>query len=46
MPFAAHIARLFENSPALLGVRWYPIEGMYGLLPLLAGSFIVTIGAG
>ncbi|MCB0143261.1 MAG: phosphate ABC transporter permease subunit PstC, partial [Caldilineaceae bacterium] len=36
----------FEISPAtLLGVRWYPIEEMYGLLPLLAGSFIVTIGA-
>ncbi|MCA9928265.1 MAG: hypothetical protein KC419_07310, partial [Anaerolineales bacterium] len=26
----------FEISPAtLLGVRWYPIEEMYGLLPLL-----------
>ncbi|MCL4859941.1 MAG: ABC transporter permease subunit [Caldilineaceae bacterium] len=29
----------------LLGVRWYPIDGLYGLLPLLAGSLIVTLGA-
>lgn len=25
--------------------RWYPIEGRYGFLPLLAGSLIVTAGA-
>jgi len=25
-----------------LGSRWYPIEGMYGLTPLLVGSFLVT----
>ncbi len=30
---------------SLLGQRWYPIEGLYGLLPLLVGSFVVTIGA-
>lgn len=29
----------------LFGGRWYPIEGMYGLLPLLVGSLLVTIGA-
>ncbi len=29
----------------LFGVRWYPIEGIFGLAPLLVGSFIVTIGA-
>jgi phosphate transport system permease protein len=29
----------------LFGVRWYPIEGMFGLLPLLVGSLIVTVGA-
>ena len=29
----------------LFGPRWYPIEGMYGLLPLLFGSLIVTVGA-
>jgi phosphate transport system permease protein len=30
----------------LLDVRWYPIEGYYGLLPLISGSVVVTIGAG
>ncbi len=29
----------------LLSVRWYPIESYYGLLPLISGSIIVTIGA-
>ncbi len=29
----------------LLGVRWYPIEELYGLLPLLVGSLLVTVGA-
>jgi phosphate transport system permease protein len=30
---------------SLFGVRWYPIEDYFGLLPLLSGSFIVTLGA-
>ncbi len=30
---------------SLLGARWYPIESLYGILPLIAGSIIVTIGA-
>jgi phosphate transport system permease protein len=30
---------------SLLGPRWYPIEEMYGLLPLILGSVIVTLGA-
>jgi phosphate transport system permease protein len=30
---------------SLLGTRWYPIEEMYGIWPLLGGSLIVTIGA-
>lgn len=42
-----------EGLPALLEVpfkelfaaRWYPIEDYYGLLPLIGGSLIVTIGA-
>ena len=34
-----------ENSGSLFTRRWYPIEGKYGLLPLLAGSLIVTVGA-
>jgi phosphate transport system permease protein len=29
----------------LLNDRWYPIEGYYGILPLLVGTVIVTIGA-
>ena len=29
----------------LLGPRWYPIENLFGILPLLGGSLIVTIGA-
>jgi phosphate transport system permease protein len=28
----------------LLGTRWYPIESYYGLLPLIGGSLIITIG--
>ncbi len=42
-----------EGGPAFLdiplrqlfGSRWYPIEGIFGLLPLLVGSLIVTVGA-
>jgi phosphate transport system permease protein len=30
----------------LLSARWYPIEDYYGILPLLTGSLIVTLGAG
>lgn len=29
----------------LFGGRWYPIEGLYGLWPLIVGSLIVTVGA-
>lgn len=29
----------------LLGTRWYPIEAYYGLLPLIFGSVVVTLGA-
>jgi phosphate transport system permease protein len=29
----------------LVKVRWYPIEGYFGLLPLIGGSLVVTIGA-
>jgi phosphate transport system permease protein len=37
----------FREVPlnSLLSQRWYPIEDYFGLLPLLAGSIIVTIGA-
>ncbi len=30
---------------ALFGARWYPIEGHFGLVSLIAGSLIVTLGA-
>ncbi|RME75183.1 MAG: phosphate ABC transporter permease subunit PstC [Chloroflexi bacterium] len=29
----------------LFGPRWYPIEGRFGIWPLMVGSFIVTVGA-
>jgi phosphate transport system permease protein len=29
----------------LFGPRWYPIESHFGLLPLIGGSLLVTIGA-
>lgn len=29
----------------LLSVRWYPIEDHFGLLPLITGSIMVTLGA-
>jgi phosphate transport system permease protein len=30
---------------SLLAARWYPIEGYFGLLPLILGSLVVTVGA-
>jgi phosphate transport system permease protein len=44
---------LGEGSPALFDIpiselfsdRWYPIEGYYGILPLILGSLVVTLGA-
>ncbi|NJN53302.1 MAG: phosphate ABC transporter permease subunit PstC [Anaerolineae bacterium] len=37
----------FTSQPIsnFTGRRWYPIEEMYGLLPLLVGSLLVTVGA-
>ncbi|MCJ7519851.1 MAG: phosphate ABC transporter permease subunit PstC, partial [Anaerolineaceae bacterium] len=29
----------------LFSTRWYPIEGLFGILPLLSGSLIVTVFA-
>ena len=29
----------------LISTRWYPIENYFGLLPLLLGSLLVTVGA-
>ncbi len=40
------VPALVNVSPAsLFGKIWYPIEGYFGLWPLLLGSLIVTIGA-
>jgi phosphate transport system permease protein len=37
---------LFEVPiSSLVSVRWYPIEDYYGLLPLIGGSLVVTLGA-
>jgi phosphate transport system permease protein len=33
------------DSSSLFGRYWYPIEGYYSLIPLIAGSLTVTIGA-
>ncbi len=37
----------FTEAPldSLLNTRWYPTEGYFGLLPLILGSVIVTLGA-
>ncbi len=29
----------------LLAIRWYPIEAHFGILPLISGSLIITLGA-
>jgi phosphate transport system permease protein len=37
---------IFEvNLSNLLQVRWYPIEDYFGILPLIGGTVVVTIGA-
>jgi phosphate transport system permease protein len=30
---------------SLFGITWYPIEGYYGILPLIGGSLLVTVTA-
>src|SRR5688500_10794516 len=35
-----------ETDPAsLFSIRWYPIEDYFGILPLITGSLMVTLGA-
>lgn len=36
---------LETNLASLLSTRWYPIEEYFGILPLITGSLIVTLGA-
>ena len=44
--FSEGIPTLGEVSLGnLLSTRWYPIEDYFGLLPLLTGTLVVTIGA-
>ena len=31
---------------SLMSTRWYPIEDYFGILPLIGGSILVTLGAG
>ncbi|CAG1009638.1 Phosphate transport system permease protein PstC [Anaerolineales bacterium] len=33
------------DASSLLGIRWYPIENYFGILPLITGSLVVTLGA-
>ena len=33
------------SLPDLFALRWYPIENYFGILPLISGSIIVTLGA-
>jgi phosphate transport system permease protein len=33
------------SLPTLFSTRWYPIEDFFGILPLLGGSLVVTLGA-
>ena len=33
------------NLRSLFSSRWYPIESYYGVLPLIGGSLIITVGA-
>lgn len=33
------------SLPNLFSTRWYPIEDYFGIVPLITGSLIVTIGA-
>jgi phosphate transport system permease protein len=43
---SAGLPTLGEVSlPSLFSRRWYPIEDYFGLLPLIGGSLVVTIGA-
>jgi phosphate transport system permease protein len=33
------------EASSLLSIRWYPIENYFGILPLISGSLVVTLGA-
>ncbi len=33
-------------ASTLFSARWYPIEDFFGIIPLIGGSLVVTVGAG
>jgi phosphate transport system permease protein len=35
---------LSEGRATLLSTQWFPVEGVFGLLPLVAGSLLVSLG--
>ncbi len=40
------VPAFFRVPPAtLISTRWYPIEDYFGLLPLIVGSLLITVGA-
>jgi phosphate transport system permease protein len=40
------VPTFFETElTSLFSIRWYPIEEYYGILPLITGSLMVTLGA-
>lgn len=39
------IFRAHGVIPVLFGLDWSPAEGEFGMLPFIAGSFLVTVGA-
>ena len=40
------VPTFFETElSSLFSTRWYPIEEYYGILPLITGSLMVTLGA-
>ena len=45
--FANGIPTIAEIGPAnfLLGTKWKPLNGIFGILPMIVGSLYVTAGA-
>ncbi len=42
---ALPVLRTESPGELLLGREWYPLSGVFGMLPLIAGSLLVTLGA-
>ncbi|MBI2864579.1 MAG: phosphate ABC transporter permease subunit PstC [Chloroflexi bacterium] len=39
------LVRYYSPIPFLTGAEWYPLSGVFGILPLVLGSLLVTAGA-